>query len=128
MHFRILRARETLDRTGDTRSPLYDKTARGLFTKPVKLGPRAAGWPEHEVDALVAARIAGVGDDDIRRLVLKLHEQRKSLVAGTCAVEGADAARVVEQNTRRASEEAKKRRERLPAQASAEATGVGEGA
>jgi len=73
---RILRIDDTLDRTGDTRSPLYDKVAKGLFTKPVKVGERAAGFPEHEVDALIAARVAGASADQIRRLVEKLHEQR----------------------------------------------------
>lgn len=73
---RILRVGATLDRTGDTRSPLYDKVSRGLFTKPIKLGERAAGWPEHEVDALIAARVAGATKDQIRRLVDRLHQQR----------------------------------------------------
>ncbi len=74
---RILRPTETLNRTGDTRSPHYDKVAKGLFTKPIKIGGvRAAGWPEHEVEALIAARVAGASVDQIKRLVEKLHEQR----------------------------------------------------
>ena len=73
---RILRVDVTLDRTGDTRSPHYDKVAKGLFTKPIKIGERAAGWPEHEVDALIAARVAGASTEQIRCLVEKLHEQR----------------------------------------------------
>ena len=77
---RILRVDGTLDRTGDTRSPHYDKVSKGLFTRPIKVGERAAGWPEHEVDAIVAARVAGASPEQIRRLVEKLHEQR------TCAM------------------------------------------
>jgi prophage regulatory protein len=73
---RILRVDDTLDRTGDTRSPLYDKVSRGLFTRPVKVGERAAGWPEHEIEALIAARVAGASVDQIRQLVEKLHQQR----------------------------------------------------
>ncbi len=74
---RILRPNETLNRTGDTRSPHYDKVAKGLFTRPIKIGgERAAGWPEHEVEAINAARVAGASEDQIRRLVEKLHEQR----------------------------------------------------
>jgi prophage regulatory protein len=80
---RILRLDPVLDKTGDTRSPHYSKIAAGLFTQPVKLGGvRAAGWPEHEVDAIVAARIAGASADQIRALVRRLHEQRKTAVAG----------------------------------------------
>jgi hypothetical protein len=51
---------------------------QGLWTKQVKLGPRAVGWPAHEVAALNAARIAGKTDDEIRALVVKLHAARKN--------------------------------------------------
>ncbi len=73
---RIIRPNETMNRTGDTHSPLYDKVAKGLFTRPIKVGQRAAGWPEHEVEAINAARVAGASADQIRQLVAKLHEQR----------------------------------------------------
>lgn len=73
---RILRVDDTLTRTGDTRSPLYAKVAAGLFTRPIKVGERAAGWPEHEVDQLIAARVAGASADQIKRLVERLHQQR----------------------------------------------------
>ncbi len=76
---RILRPKAVLQRTGDSRSPLYDKAARGLFTKPIKLGMRASGWPEHEVNAIVAARIAGESDDAIRALVKRLHAMRSTM-------------------------------------------------
>ena len=75
---RILRVDATLERTGDTRSPHYDKVAKGLFTKSIKIGERAAGWPEHEVDALIAARIRGDSADQIKKLVAKLHEARRA--------------------------------------------------
>jgi prophage regulatory protein len=75
----ILRIEEALRRRGSTRSPHYDDVARGLFTKPIKVnGQRAAGYPEHEVEALIAARVAGATDEQVRRLVNKLHEQRKA--------------------------------------------------
>ena len=75
---RILRLDKILDKTGDTRSPHYDKIADGLFTRPVKIGVRAAGWPEHEAEAIIAARVAGASAADIRKLVQRLHEQRKT--------------------------------------------------
>jgi prophage regulatory protein len=74
---RIIRMPETLHVTGDTRSPLFQKVSDGLFPRQVKLGGgRAAGWPENEVEAVVAARIAGVPDDAVRTLVTQLHEAR----------------------------------------------------
>jgi prophage regulatory protein len=75
---RLLRISATLERTGDTRTPLYDRISKGLFTRPVKCsGRRAAGWPEHEVQAIMTARVAGASDDEVRKLVERLHEERQ---------------------------------------------------
>lgn len=79
---RILRIQDTLQRTGSTRTPLYEDVAKGLFTRPIKVGGRrAAGWPEREVEALVAARVAGVPDEEVRRLVQVLHQDRRQAYA-----------------------------------------------
>jgi prophage regulatory protein len=43
------------------------------------LGGRAVGWPEHEVAALIAARIAGKPEREVRELVAKLEAARKAL-------------------------------------------------
>ncbi|WP_211296778.1 helix-turn-helix transcriptional regulator [Malikia granosa] len=48
----------------------------GLLTKPVPIGPRALGWPDDEIRAINAARIAGKTDDEIRALVEHLQGQR----------------------------------------------------
>jgi prophage regulatory protein len=32
--------------------------AEGTFPKPVKLGPKAVGWVEEEIDAWIRARMA----------------------------------------------------------------------
>ena len=79
---RILRLPAVLDRTGKRRSPIYADIQAGLFVRPIKIGDRAAGFLEHEVDALIAARVAGATKDQIRRLVEKLHEQRNRCYAG----------------------------------------------
>lgn len=76
MVIKILRLRSVLDATGKRRSSHYNDIAAGLFTRAVKLGPRAVGWPETDVAALQAARIAGKSDDEIRVLVRKLEATR----------------------------------------------------
>ena len=65
---------------GYSRSTVYGRIAQGLWTKQVSLGPRCVGWPEHEVAALNAARIAGKTDADIRALVMQLEAARKAVV------------------------------------------------
>lgn len=61
---------------GKSRSTIYQHVAQGLWTRPVRIGARAVAWPENEVDALNAARIAGQSDDEIRALVTRLHAAR----------------------------------------------------
>jgi prophage regulatory protein len=75
----ILRRKTVESLTGYSRSTIYLRAAQGLFPKPVSLGARAVGWPANEVAALNAARVAGLGDAQIRALVAKLHRARKAL-------------------------------------------------
>jgi prophage regulatory protein len=77
MSTRILRGAAVEYETGESRSTRYNRIGEGLFPKPVRLGPRSVGWPEEEVRALNAARIAGKTNDEIRALVHKLHAARK---------------------------------------------------
>lgn len=58
---------------------IYGAARDGLFTKPVKIGPRAVGWPADEVRAINAARIAGKSDADIKALVNRLHAKRAAM-------------------------------------------------
>ena len=75
----ILRLPAGLKERGRSRSAHYLDIQQGLFTKPVSIGLRAVGWPENEVLALNAARIAGKSDTEIRQLVTKLEAARKTL-------------------------------------------------
>jgi prophage regulatory protein len=74
----LLRLPTVKAETGASRSTIYLRIQQGLWTKPVKLGPRSVAWPASEVAALNAARIAGMADAEIRGLVAKLEAARKS--------------------------------------------------
>jgi prophage regulatory protein len=54
----LLRLPDVRARVGLGRSAIYDGVARGTFPAPVRLGSRCVAWPEHEINAWVAARIA----------------------------------------------------------------------
>lgn len=58
---------------------IYELIRKGLWTKPVKIGDRSSGWPDEEVRALCAARIAGKHDGEIRELVRQLQAKRSRL-------------------------------------------------
>jgi prophage regulatory protein len=62
--------------TGLSRAGVYAYVAKGLLPKPVKIGERCSAWAEHELDAVIKARIAGKSEDEIRRLVADLEQQR----------------------------------------------------
>lgn len=68
----ILRLPAVLKRRGKSRSSHYADVKAGLFVPPVKLGLRACGTPDDEVDALVSATISGKSDDEMRSLVTRL--------------------------------------------------------
>ncbi len=55
---KLLRLNAVLDRTGLSRSTGYELIGAGQFCQPGKIGPRAIAFPETEVDAWIAARMA----------------------------------------------------------------------
>lgn len=59
---------------------IYNNVRAGTWTDPVKIGERSSGWPDYEVKAICAARIAGQTDDEIRELVKRLHAKRSELL------------------------------------------------
>jgi prophage regulatory protein len=73
---KILRVPDVLAARGKSRSGHYADISAGLFTKPVKVGVRAAGWPDTEVEALQAATIAGMPPEQVRQLVQRLTAER----------------------------------------------------
>ena len=54
----ILKLPQVTQRTSLSRSHLYSLIADGIFPKQVRLGSRAVGWLESEVDSFIAARVA----------------------------------------------------------------------
>ena len=53
----ILRRRHVEQRTGLSRSTLYQYMKDGVFPKPVQLGLRAVGWLESDISKWIAARV-----------------------------------------------------------------------
>ena len=53
---RILRRREVEARTGLSRSTIYAQMAEGAFPKPKRLGKRAVGWTDSDIDEWLESR------------------------------------------------------------------------
>lgn len=77
-HATILRPRTFFARLGVSRSAGYSAIKDGLLPPPIKIGPRASGLPDFEVDAINRARIAGQNASEIRALVGRLVAARKA--------------------------------------------------
>jgi prophage regulatory protein len=82
MSIAILRLPAVLALRARGKSSHYSDIKAGLFTEPVEIGPRARGWPEDEVAAINAARIAGRSEQEIRELVAQLQAARKTRFQG----------------------------------------------
>lgn len=53
----ILRRRQVEARTGLSKSSIYLAIQRGEFPRPIKIGKRAVGWIECDIDAWMQERI-----------------------------------------------------------------------
>lgn len=76
---KLLKLPQVLGQTAKARSTHYNDIKAGLMTPPVSLGVHSVAWPSHEIDALVAARVAGKSDDEIRQLVARLVVERQGV-------------------------------------------------
>jgi len=72
----FLRLKKVMDAMGISRSTVYLRIRQGLMPPPVKLGERCSAWPNYEISAINAARIAQKSNDEIRELVAQLQRQR----------------------------------------------------
>lgn len=82
---RILRLQDTSKKTGRAPSTLWRDVKNGMFVPPIRIGERAVGWLEAEVDAVLEAQTISARSGnpiDIKRFVSLL------IAANTKTVEG----------------------------------------
>jgi len=48
----------------------------GLLPSPIKCGTRSVAWLQHEIEAVIMARVKGQSEDQIRALVIELESKR----------------------------------------------------
>ena len=78
----MLRLPTVLRVRGVGKSTHYVDVQNGLVTPPVHIGERSVAWPDSEIEAIVAARIAGKSNDEIRELVSQLIAERQNVFVG----------------------------------------------
>ena len=76
MAVNMMRQQPAMAKTGERRSTFNSKVNFGLITKPIFISPRVKVWPEHELEAINSAWLAGYNESQIRELVKKLEADR----------------------------------------------------
>ena len=79
MMLQLIKNAEARSFLGVGNTTFYEQLNAGLITPCVKLGVHSVAWPKHEIQAIVAARIAGQSDDQIKQLVKQLIADRAQL-------------------------------------------------
>ncbi|MBE1286191.1 MAG: AlpA family phage regulatory protein [Alteromonadaceae bacterium] len=76
----LIKLSEITQLTNRSRAMIYKDICAGLFPRPIYLGgdnTRGSYFPANEVNAIILARGAGYDDNQIKKLVTTLKEQRK---------------------------------------------------
>lgn len=76
---KLIKKPKALDALAESNSTFYSNISKGLVTPPIRLGTQSVAWPQHEIEAIVSARIAGKSTEEIKQLVTKLVADRKNL-------------------------------------------------
>ncbi|SFN69580.1 prophage regulatory protein [Nitrosospira briensis] len=80
---KLIKLPPVLGLTAKSRTSHYSDIKNGLMTEPVRLGENSVAWPEHEILAINAARIAGKSNSEVRELVSQLMARRKDVTSFT---------------------------------------------
>jgi prophage regulatory protein len=63
-----------------SKSAFYDKIKQGLIPPQISIGSRAVAWPEHEIQEVIKALVAGKSNNEIKIIVANLVAQRGEFV------------------------------------------------
>ena len=80
MKIKIIRLPAVLDQSCRCKTAHFADVKEGLMPSGIKLGARAVGYLQHEIDAVLRARIAGKTPEEIKRLVQALEAKRKGFL------------------------------------------------
>lgn len=73
---RLLKGKEAMHLCGIARTTQWRQIQDGLHPPPVRAGSRAVRFIESEIQALIEARARGVTDDELRRIVADMVQNR----------------------------------------------------
>lgn len=72
---KILRLKDIKTKFGLSKSSIYSLISNGYFPRGFKIGVRAVGWLEPEIERVLSARAAGKTEEQIKMLVSEINSQ-----------------------------------------------------
>ncbi len=81
MSITLLRLPQVLAKTGRCKASHYADINDELMVSPIRIGIRAAAYPDHEIDEINAARVRGASPKEIQELVHSLIAARTKSAA-----------------------------------------------
>ena len=72
----LLRMPDVIQRTGFSKSTIYNKINAGLFPQRVRVGLRAMAFVSTEIDSYLNALIQGKSNEQIKELITELFRLR----------------------------------------------------
>lgn len=78
---KLIKKPEVLALVGLSKSTLHLHIASGLMPPPVPIGERAVAFVQHEIQAVLAAKIAGCSRDELKQLISELVNLRQEIYA-----------------------------------------------
>lgn len=79
-HIQLLRLPQALATLKMSRSTFYRQIQQGLLPTSVSLGARSVCWLQHELEAILTARICGYSEGEIMTLVKDIIQERRNLM------------------------------------------------
>jgi prophage regulatory protein len=76
---KIERRISVIERSGLSKSNIYNKVKDGTFPPTISLGDRAVGFVSHEIDSVLQAMIEEQTYEQLKQLVSELIQQRKQI-------------------------------------------------
>lgn len=70
------------------KTTIYKRVKNGTLPPPIHLGEKSSAWPATELDAVLAAQIAGASDAAVRLLVKRLVGARAAIADDAAALAG----------------------------------------
>lgn len=78
----LLRLPQAASLTGLSRASFYRQVKESLLPSQIRIGPNSVAWLSHEIEAVLAARICGYSDDEIKSMVKDIIQQRSFFMEG----------------------------------------------